>query len=761
MRRKSAFRQPVKEFEGEYLLQEHILDREDNYDSIDDNTPEEQAILDQANQDGGKSLVDEAFEVGDRGGQGFLYGQIQTLGYSWSEELFAEYGYEDSPENKAILLPSQIKEEFGFDTKEAMTRGEAAFFEHSTADKYQQEQDFYAASDWRNNPIDTLALWGGMFVGTMTDPITIAASAVLGGAAAAAFPPAAPVAAPVAAALPFIPRLYRGISITMKLARAYAKNVKAAKLAARAAAAVANTAKKNAFTKYAGKVIKDFTYTTAKHGSVNALEELVIHSKEARKGYHYDKNTAVAMGFFAPAILGMAVRSIGGVAKLSAKGTLKTKDIITNYFRTGRGKDEIISAIEYSQPRNTTTPKNKQYGDAAEKQRQVKTIQEEMKPVYDSGKKPPEWEGQPLFSQVNSKLKEFKAEYGNYDDEIEQELRLVIMDYLAKRPKDIKNEEAYLVRAAQKSFIKYHDRVLFPRKTVSIESIDPDLIPKRVTIEQALIRAERADHWDEIKGEFIKTLKEEDKFFFKKFVLNKVEDLKGEAEKLGLSYDAITSKQKRFRAKFIKFGKRLASQESNPKYLEDPIDEAFNKIREGIDINSKEFHADPEVQSAKQLIQNTVFLHKATDGELNLEEMVGKIMLGAWTQGFNPHKVINNFKFLEDTKIFKEKVEGIQKDIKKELGLDKAPNNLVAERLFQIPEGELEDIFKDSKIDTSPPIKRSSEIGKPKVGSPEKEADKILEEMKIAENPVTRSFGQQQEKINKIVDDYKKCKGDL
>ena len=73
--------------------------------------------------------------------------------------------------------------------------------------------------------------------------------------------------------------------------------------------------------------------------------------------------------------------------------------------------------------------------------------------------------------------------------------------------------------------------------------------------EEAVLRKEQEDKEQTLIKEFIKTLKDEDKFFFKKFVLNKVEDLKGEAEKLGLSYTAISSKQDRLRKKFVKWGR--------------------------------------------------------------------------------------------------------------------------------------------------------------------------------------------------------------
>ena len=83
---------------------------------------------------------------------------------------------------------------------------------------------------------------------------------------------------------------------------------------------------------------------------------------------------------------------------------------------------------------------------------QVKIIQKVMHPDYDSGKKPPEWVGKQLFDEVIFTLKLFKAEYRDLDDEIDQEARLVIAEYLEKRPEHIKNTVAYLVTSVEKSW---------------------------------------------------------------------------------------------------------------------------------------------------------------------------------------------------------------------------------------------------------------------------------------------------------------------
>ena len=63
-----------------------------------------------------------------------------------------------------------------------------------------------------------------------------------------------------------------------------------------------------------------------------------------------------------------------------------------------------------------------------------------------------EWVGKQLFDEISHKLKGFKAKYWNHGNEIDQEARLVIAEYLEKRPEHIKNTVAYLVGASKLKF---------------------------------------------------------------------------------------------------------------------------------------------------------------------------------------------------------------------------------------------------------------------------------------------------------------------
>ena len=169
---------------------------------------------------------------------------------------------------------------------------------------------------------------------------------------------------------------------------------------------------------------------------------------------------------------------------------------------------------------------------------QVKIIQKVLNTDYKPSKRGDDWAGKQLFDEVSFKLRRFKAKYGKYDLEIDQETRIVIAEYLEKRPELQGETVAYLVKSTQNRWMDYHNRVLFPRDVTSIESMDVDALSHGgYNPEKAVLRKEKGDQEQTIIKEFIKTLKEEDKFFFKKFVLNKVEDLKGEAEKLGFSYE--------------------------------------------------------------------------------------------------------------------------------------------------------------------------------------------------------------------------------
>ena len=69
---------------------------------------------------------------------------------------------------------------------------------------------------------------------------------------------------------------------------------------------------------------------------------------------------------------------------------------------------------------------------------QVKIIQKVMHPEYVPTKRADEWVGKQLFDEVIFTLQLFKAEYRDLDDEIDQEARLVIAEYLEKRPENVK-----------------------------------------------------------------------------------------------------------------------------------------------------------------------------------------------------------------------------------------------------------------------------------------------------------------------------------
>ena len=282
---------------------------------------ENMEIEEQVRKDGGDSMYNVMADA-------FQAGSMNTLEYSLGEKYVSSGENEDTPN----LSLKEIKENYDLEVNTPMPAAQAAFL----AEARDHKEEVMARIGERfslDTPIDALATFAGMAAVVSLNPTNLALSAAIGA-----------VATPVGGALAGAGRGLKRTLDIIKIAKTASRLAKATKLTKKVAPVLRPSMVKAA-EKVAKVVTAKFTKAAAREGTANAVEELLIHSVEASKGYHYDRNSAVAVGFFAPVVLMGAVKVFSEGFKKGVKTTKKAFRKVKK-AETAKNLDEYVSGLQ-------------------------------------------------------------------------------------------------------------------------------------------------------------------------------------------------------------------------------------------------------------------------------------------------------------------------------------------------------------------------------------------------------------------------------
>ena len=232
-----------------------------------------------------------------------------------------DYSAEES-EGNPLLDIGQIKEQFGIEVDQPLTRQAAALTAALKESKEERAEEFGKHMSW-DTPV--AAALGFATLGAIASftPTAMASGALIGSAVPI-------LGSAVGAGLGGLANFAR----QWKKLSALTKSAKLAKVASKAKGFVQRPGVAKAADVYARK-LRMPVRAAAKAGSGNALEEVVLWHMDQEVGYKYDMADAVVLGAFAPAMFMGGVSLMKGIARAPGKiatpnvgeFTLKTSDL--------------------------------------------------------------------------------------------------------------------------------------------------------------------------------------------------------------------------------------------------------------------------------------------------------------------------------------------------------------------------------------------------------------------------------------------------
>ena len=236
---------------------------------------------------------------------GSVAGAYSTLEVSAAESLYAKYGLTPEVGEKTLSL-KETKDLFGLELKKPVTGRQAAIL----ADMKEKREEALAEMGKHlsfDTPLNAISTFAGMATTVSMNPSNVALSALISALAT----PAAGVAVGVGRAA----KKAWNIVALAKTANTVAKVAKKTQVLNTSLVTGTKVAYEGVAKAFKMKGVK----SAGLAGTANAVEELAIHAVEAGKGFHYDRTSAVAFGFFAPAVLHGAMHATKGLFKLGGK----------------------------------------------------------------------------------------------------------------------------------------------------------------------------------------------------------------------------------------------------------------------------------------------------------------------------------------------------------------------------------------------------------------------------------------------------------